>query len=100
MLAFAVTFVSAQEINVGIGVGGRPAPRTLFDEIGDVRERAAFLEVWEHKDPAAQLDLALRFVERYPRSVVLREAYELIARAYLAGGDLAAASNGHSALCV
>ena len=31
----------------------------------------------------------IRYVEQYPRSIVLREAYELAARAYIAEGDLA-----------
>ena len=38
--------------------------------------------------PAIKSALAARFVDRYPRSIVLREAYELAARAYVAEGDL------------
>ena len=87
-LLLLVALASAQEINVAIGLGARPAPVTLFDEIEDARERRAFRELW-HAEPRAQIDLASRFVEQYPRTVVLREAYELAARAHVAQGDLA-----------
>lgn len=86
-LLLLVALASAQEINVAIGLGGRPAPKTIVDEIADPRERQAFREVWDAA-PRAQIDLAVRFVEQYPRSIVLRETYELAARAYVAEGDL------------
>ena len=87
-LLLLVALASAQEINVAIGLGGRPAPKTIFDEIEDARERGAFRELWEAA-PRSQIDLASRFVDQYPRSVLLREAYELAARAHVAEGDLA-----------
>ena len=83
-----VALASAQEINIAIGRDTRPAPVTIFDEIEDARERSAFRELWS-APLAAQAGLAERFVERYPGSIVLREAYELAARAYVAAGDLA-----------
>ena len=83
-----VALASAQEINVAIGLGGRPAVTTIFDEIEDARERRAFRELWDAA-PASQIDLASRFVGQYPRSIVLREAYELAARALVAEGKLA-----------
>jgi tetratricopeptide (TPR) repeat protein len=87
-LLLLVALVSAQEINVAIGLGGRPPKTTIFDEIHDANERRAFREVWDAA-PREQIDLAARFVNQYPRSVVLREAYELAARAYVAENDLA-----------
>ena len=89
-LLFVVSLASAQEINIAIGLGGRPAPRTIFDEIEDPRERSAFRTVWDAAEPRAQLNLAARFVDQYPRSILLREAYELAARASVATGDLPA----------
>ena len=86
-----VTFAAAQEINIAIGLGGRPERTTIFDEITDAGERAAFRRVWDAQEPRIQLDLVTRFVEQYPRSILLREAYELKARAHLATGDLASA---------
>jgi predicted CXXCH cytochrome family protein len=87
-LLLLVALASAQEINVAIGLGGRPAQTTIFDEIEDANERRAFRELWDAA-PRAQIDLAARFVDQYPRSVVLREAYELAARAHVAEGHLA-----------
>ena len=87
-LLLLVALASAQEINVAIGLGGRPAPKTIFDEIEDARERRAFRELWDAA-PQSQMELASRFVDQYPRSILLREAYELAARAHVAAGDLA-----------
>jgi predicted CXXCH cytochrome family protein len=86
-LLLLVALASAQEINVAIGLGRRPTPMTIFDQIEDVGERRSFREVWDAA-PRAQIGLATRFVQEYPRSIVLREAYELAARAYVAEGDL------------
>ena len=86
-LTLLVALASAQEINVAIGLGRRPAAMTIFDQIEEDGERRAFREVWDA--PAReQIDLATRFVQQYPRSIVLREAYELAARAYVAQGNL------------
>ncbi len=89
LLVFLLTLglTSAQEI---VAPSARRAPATIFDEIADAAERRAFREVWEASAPRLQRDLAARFIERFPRSVVLREAYELAARANVASGDLAA----------
>ena len=86
-LLLLVALASAQEINVAIGLGRRPAPMTIFDQIEDTNERRAFREVWD-APTRNQIGLATRFVDRYPRSIVLREAYELAARASVAEGDL------------
>lgn len=89
-LLLAVSLLSAQEINIAIGLGGRPARITIFDEIDEPRERAAFRQVWDAAEPRTQLGLATRFIEQYPRSILLREAYELAARASVESGDRAA----------
>lgn len=88
-LLLAVSLLSAQEINIAIGLGGRPARITIFDEIDDPRERAAFRQMWDAVEPRTQLGLATGFVDQYPRSILLREAYELAARASVASGDRA-----------
>ena len=49
-----------------------------------------FASVWDAAEPRAQLNLAVRFVDQYPRSILLREAYELAARASVTTGDLPA----------
>ncbi len=90
LLVFLLTLslASAQEITT-TPAARRPST-TIFDEIADADERAAFRRVWDASAPNTQRDLAVRFVERYPRSVLLREAYEIAARASVASGDLAA----------
>ena len=87
-LFLLVALASAQEFNVAIGLGGRPTPVTIFDQIEDARERRAFRELWDAA-PRSQMELAIRFVDQYPRSIVMREAYELAARAFVAEGSLA-----------
>ena len=88
-LLLLVALASAQEINVAIGLGGRPAAVSILDEIEDPRERRAFRELWD-ADPRAKIRLAAAFVEQYPRSILLRETYELAARSHVAEGDLSA----------
>src|SRR6188472_1713647 len=89
-LVLVAALVSAQEINVAIGLGGRPAKATIVDDIADAHERRLFMQVWE-ADPSAQAALAERFIAEYPLSLVLREAYELAARAHASEGHLAQA---------
>lgn len=84
-----LTIVSLLVISgASVVIGGQqPGARTLFDEIDNDAERRAFREVWDAPSGPAQRDLAVAFVTRYPRSVLLREAYELAARASLVAGD-------------
>ena len=77
----------AQSVNTTIGRGSIDPTRTIFDEIADRNERTAFRELWTASDPAKKKELALRFADAYPRSVVLKEAYEFAARAFVATGD-------------
>ena len=86
-LVLVVALASAQEINIAIGLGVRPSPVTIFDQIDDAQERRAFRELWDAPS-RMQTVLAARFIDQYPRSIVLREAYELAARAYVAEGNL------------
>ncbi len=60
---------------------------SIFDEIQDSQERSLFKELWDTDDPRQGRQRAMDFVERYPRSVVLREAYEQAARASAVLGD-------------
>jgi predicted CXXCH cytochrome family protein len=87
LLLLAASLALAQGID-GTLTGQAPrAGLTLFDEIQSAPERAAFREVWDTREPIRQKELGLHFVDRFPGSVVLREAYELIARACVAIGD-------------
>src|SRR5260221_8283999 len=89
LLVLAVSLVSAQEVNNALGRGTPARTQTIFDEIQDAQERAAFRQVWDATEPATQKQLAVRFADRYPRSILLKEAYELAARAFVSTGDYA-----------
>jgi predicted CXXCH cytochrome family protein len=60
---------------------------SIFDEIQDAQERSLFKELWDTADPQQGRQRARDFVERYPHSVVLREAYEQASRASAMLGD-------------
>jgi predicted CXXCH cytochrome family protein len=87
LLLLCTLFARAQQIDVAIGPNREVRAVSLFDEIQDARERSAFRELWETRDPAKQRERALEFIERYPRSTLLKEAYEIAARACVALGD-------------
>src|SRR5436305_14014063 len=72
-----VSFAAAQQVNTAT-----PPVRTLsiFEEIQNPQERRIFKELWETEDPRQARQRAIDFVARYPRTVLLREAYEVAAR--------------------
>src|SRR5262245_51925498 len=90
LLSFLLAALVRPPWEINASSGGSQTAATIFDEIADARERRAFREVWNTADPVQQRDLAVRFVERYPRSILLKEAFELAARASVAAGDLGA----------
>jgi len=84
LLPLLVASAAAQQVDTAA------APvRTLsiFNEIQNPQERSLFKEFWETEDPRQGRQRALAFVERYPRSVLLREAYEVAARTSVVLGD-------------
>ncbi len=85
LFVLAATLAFSQEIDNALGP--RRVELTIFDEIEDRAERDAFRAVWDAKEPRTKRDRADAFVERFPRSIVLREAYELAARASADLGD-------------
>ncbi len=68
---------------------GAKAIRTvsIFEEIRDPQERNLFKELRDTQDPQQGRQRAVAFLERYPRSVVLREVYEQLAHASAALRD-------------
>ncbi len=90
LLFLAATLALAQGIDGTLTSQAPRAKLTIFDEIRDTHERTAFQDVWNTRDPQKQKELVLAFVEHYPQSIVLREAYELAARAFVQLGDDAA----------
>jgi predicted CXXCH cytochrome family protein len=77
----------AQEIDVAGGRNREVRTTSLFDEIQDAHERSAFRDLWQMRDSAKQKEQSLQFMEKYPRSVLLKEAYEIAARACVALGE-------------
>jgi len=84
LLPLLVFPLAAQQIDTA---NGGPRTASLFDEIRDSQERSLFEELWDTEDPLLGRQRAVAFVERYPRSAVLREAYEQAARASAVLGD-------------
>ncbi len=87
LLPVLASLATAQLIDTESGPNLRGRTISIFDEIQDARERSLFQQLGEAADPAQARQRAVTFVERYPRSVLLREAYETAARASAALGD-------------
>lgn len=86
-LLLCATVARAQQIDVAGGRNREVRITSLFDEIQDVHERSAFRDLWQTRDPTRQKEQSLQFIEKYPRSVLLKEAYEIAARACVALGE-------------
>ena len=84
VMAASVALSSQETANLLVG---QRSERTIFDEIEDRAERDAFRDVWDTSEPRSKRTRADAFVERYPASSMLREAYELGARASAELGD-------------
>jgi len=55
-------------------------PFTIIDQVADPHERRAFLKLYRASDPQKRRVLAERFVEIYPQSWLLAQAYEIAAK--------------------
>ncbi len=87
LLPLLVSPAAAQQVDTANGPNSPGRTRSIFDEIQDSQERGLFKELWNTEDPRQGRQRAVDFVERYPRSVVLRDAYEQAARASAVLGD-------------
>jgi len=87
LLPLLVSVAAAQLIDTANGPKSGAQAISIFDEIQDSQERAHFKELAGTQDPRQARQRAVDFVERYPRSTVLREAYEVAARASAALED-------------
>ena len=77
-LLLLVALASAQEVNIAIGLGGRPAPKTIFEEIDDAQASdEAFRELWNAAAARLQIDLAIRSWSSIRVRSVLRSKREL-----------------------
>jgi tetratricopeptide (TPR) repeat protein len=91
MLPLVLAPAVAQQMDTANGANSPVRSVSIFDEIQDAQERSLFKELWNTEDPRLGKQRALEFVQRYPGSVLLREAYERAARASAVLGDDAGA---------
>jgi predicted CXXCH cytochrome family protein len=94
LILIAVAPMPAQDIDTVVSPRNRN-PSTIADQISDPAERAAFLSLYQHKDPQEMLAKAQEFLEKFPQSAFLAQAYDVAARSsfdlarYGAGLDFA-----------
>jgi predicted CXXCH cytochrome family protein len=68
-----------------------PKRFTIIDQIADVKERRAFLELYGAREPRKRRKLAEDFVASYPQSWMLAQAYEIASKACMDLDDYDAA---------
>ncbi|MFZ0581116.1 MAG: cytochrome c3 family protein [Candidatus Acidiferrales bacterium] len=69
---------AAQDIDTVVTMTSRN-PSTVADQIVDPAEKAAFLRLYQHRDPAEMLQAAKSFLQGFPQSAFLAQAYEVAA---------------------
>jgi len=87
LVSLSAAQLAAQLLDSAGGPSSSARTVSILDEIQDSQERSLFKELGDTEDPQQARQRAVAFVERYPRSVVLRETYEVAARASAAMGD-------------
>ena len=81
----AAVLTRAQDIDTVVSPRNR-SPATIADQINDPAERAAFLVLYQHRDPAQMLADAQAFLAKFPQSAFLAQAYEVAARSSFDSG--------------
>src|SRR6266700_2623681 len=89
-LLFLTSHTSAQEIDTALAGHTGSSRFTILDQIESPEERGAFTRLYQKSDPR-QRDLAVAFINRYPDSWLLSEAYEIAAKASIDSDDLTTA---------
>src|SRR5580704_13675287 len=69
---------AAQDIDTVVDTTNRN-PSTVADQIADPAEKAAFLRLYQHRDPGDMLKAAKSFLQDFPQSAFLAQAYEVAA---------------------
>jgi Cytochrome c554 and c-prime len=78
MLLSAAVPVAAQDIDTLVTTTNR-SPSTVADQINDPAEREAFLNLYKPQGAGAMLQAAKSFLQNYPQSAFLAQAYEVAA---------------------
>ncbi len=88
ILAVGAGVATAQDIDANITLRNRQS-LSIADEIRNPAEKAAFLQLYRTRDPRTMLQLATRFLDRFPGSAFLAPVYEIAAKASFDTGGLA-----------
>src|ERR1035437_6894851 len=86
LLLLSALSVWAQDIESNITARTRQ-PAAIADQIGDPRERAAFLGLYEKLNPDSLLRRASAFLQQYPDSAFSAQAYEVAAQSSFETGQ-------------
>ena len=78
-LACPLWLATAQDIDANLTPQKR-TPSTIADQITDSAERDAFLNLFKHSVPEQMLQRAKFFLDTFPQSAFLAQAYEVAAR--------------------
>jgi predicted CXXCH cytochrome family protein len=70
----------AQDIDANPSTTANRSPSPVAEQISDRAERAAFLQLYSHKEPQEMLQHAKAFLKNFPQSAFLSQAYEIAAR--------------------
>jgi predicted CXXCH cytochrome family protein len=87
-LLSAAVPVAAQDIDTLVTTTNR-SPTTVADQIKDPAERGAFLDLYKPQAAGAMLQAAKSFLQNYPQSAFLAQAYEVAADSSFDEGDYA-----------
>jgi predicted CXXCH cytochrome family protein len=87
-LLSAAVPVAAQDIDTLVTTTNR-SPSTVADQIKDPAERGAFLDLYKPQAAGAMLQAAKSFLQNYPQSAFLAQAYEVAADSSFDEGDYA-----------
>jgi len=90
LMFVVVVPAAAQDIDTVVSPRNRK-PVTIADQISDATEREAFLSLYKQKAPQEMLAKAQVFLEKFPQSAFLAQAYDVAARSSF---DLAHYSEG------
>src|ERR1700751_4037019 len=80
--------VAAQDIDTLVTTTNR-SPSSVADQISDPAERGVFLDLYKPQDAGAMLQAAKSFLQNYPQSAFLAQAYEVAADSSFDQGDYA-----------
>ena len=86
LLLWSLTGLAAQDLDSVPSLHNR-SPVNLADQIADHAERSAFLQLFERASSQEMRARAQAFVEQFPQSAFLAQAYEIAARSCFDLGD-------------